>query len=93
MPDRGLAGTVPFVPFLCARATRERVPRGGVTGPGRGYTDLQIQNGNDRQSCVIALTNVADEERRRIRRHLEGYCGLERRAWLKSWRHCGAWLP
>jgi hypothetical protein len=46
---------------------------------GRGYAGLQIQNGTIASLAFmrIAFTNVADQERRRIRRHLEDYCGLD----------------
>ncbi len=46
---------------------------------GRGYEHLQIQNGRTASLEImrVTFTNVADEERRRIRRHLEDYCGLD----------------
>ena len=46
---------------------------------GRGYTGLKIQNGTTAslEFMRIAFSDVSEEERRRIRRHLEDYCGLD----------------
>jgi hypothetical protein len=46
---------------------------------GQGYEGLQIQNGTtpSLEFMRIAFLDVSQEERRRIRRHLEDYCGLD----------------
>jgi hypothetical protein len=46
---------------------------------GHGYEGLQIQNGTTAslEFMRIAFSDVSQEERRRIRRHLEDYCGLD----------------
>ncbi len=46
---------------------------------GQGYEDLQIHNGTTASLAFmrIAFSDVSEEEQRRIRRHLEDYCGLD----------------
>jgi hypothetical protein len=46
---------------------------------GQGYEGLQIQNGTTAslEFMRIAFSEVSEEDRRRIRRQLEDYCGLD----------------
>lgn len=48
-----------------------------VTGHGYGELDIQDGNAASQQYMRVTFSNVPDEERLRVRRQLEDYCGRD----------------
>jgi len=69
----------PFQADFCRRSSRLPGRAGGAALAGHNYTDLKIREGGQAslEYLRVHFGNVPEKERRKVRQHLECYCGQD----------------